>query len=416
MKKARLFLCILPYFNFGGAATLYYRMLKWSGKNGYYPILMTKNNVDFNRKWIKELEENNIHIIFYEEKFGQYHFYSDGMGNVTQELNYESIICITSSMFEYFVADQLKRNVTSSEFKIYFYVIHPLGVFYTQNKWINHVYKRWFLEPICRSGSLMFMDEETRNNYWKLIGMQSPLNIIRLGMEIKEYSEAEILKKMKAPQINMISICRMEIPFKGYVLGLIDDFVRLQKEFSNLRLTIIGDGPEFYMVEDKVKGFGTDIQSKIELLGDVPYSELDEYIRKSYVLVGMGTTILDGAGMGVPCCVTASYQMKDRTYGLFHNHPNILGYTLDKFCGELSTIYDDVSQILKLDQKEYLRVCHKTYEAYKENYDINIIMPKMGEIPISNTKMRFVIPAFFKSLRFMVEYKQKMKQKVKGEL
>lgn len=414
MGRKKIFLCILPYFNFGGAATLYFRILKWSSKNGYHPILMTKDNEDFNREWLQDLGNNKIQIIFYEEKYGHYYFYCNNITDITMELSYESITCITSTIFEYFVADYLRQNICTSKFNIYFYVIHPLTVYYTKNQGINYIYRKQFLDRIFRSGSLIFMDEETRDTYLKKGGTEAAVNrIIRLGMEIREYPEQQICRKAESEQLNIISICRMEIPFKGYILGLLDDFVRLQKKFCNLRLIIIGDGTALPIIKNKVKGFEPEVQSRVKLLGDIPYTKIEMYIKKSHVLVGMGTTILDGANAGVPCCVVASYQTENYTCGLFHNAPNILGYTLNEIRGETSTIYDDVSQILNLTKSDYLRICHKTYEVYKENYDINETMQNLTNISTFNIKIAWGTSAFFKVLRFMVEKKQWLRKTIK---
>jgi hypothetical protein len=113
----------------------------------------------------------------------------------------------------------------------------------------------------------------------------------------------------------ILTVARL-VEVKGYVEGLIRDFAELSAlQGSSNRLVIVGDGPCRLRFERAAAMHG--ISSQVDFAGSVPYAALNEYYNRADIYVGMGTTVLEAASLGVPAIVAIAHTRDFTTSGLF---------------------------------------------------------------------------------------------------
>lgn len=87
---------------------------------------------------------------------------------------------------------------------------------------------------------------------------------------------------------------------------LVEVFIEVLKRKSNAILLLIGSGPKFELIEEKVKKLG--IQEKVIFLGETAevkryYNVMDTFIFPSKY-EGLGIAVLEAQINGLPCCVS----------------------------------------------------------------------------------------------------------------
>lgn len=118
-------------------------------------------------------------------------------------------------------------------------------------------------------------------------------------------TEQKLPKRVKHDTINFLYAGRL-IKQKG-VNNILDAFEELEKKYSNIRLFIAGDGPEFESLKGKYDN------DNIIFLGKLSFNELTKYYAKTDVFLypplwpeGLPTSILEAGLMG--CAVIGTDQ------------------------------------------------------------------------------------------------------------
>lgn len=97
------------------------------------------------------------------------------------------------------------------------------------------------------------------------------------------------------------------VPWKGF-LALVETMVELVKKFPDLKLYIIGDGPEREGIERRMRQL--ELERNVYLVGKVPQATLFEYMREASVFAqntgyeGFPHQILEALSLGVPVVTT----------------------------------------------------------------------------------------------------------------
>jgi hypothetical protein len=359
----------------GGTETLIIRLLKWYKKKSYRVILLTGEKIED----LTLLKDINEHIVdeYYvydrrEKNFktisGRRLFFSEA----------ETVAVISFSIFHFlkcfrWLGNRWHRNL----FSYCIYIVHPYCnyILSPRVKNLNKLFKP-LVSFLIKRRLLIFMDKETHNtcyNFYRLM-QNHKSEIIRLPMEIIKNNTC----KSKNLELNILTISRFEFPFKAYILGLIDAFSRLVKENGDMQLTIIGYGDGEAIVKEKIMALVPDIQNKIELINQVPYSEIGDYIDRCDVYVGMGTTILDAANHNKICITAVSYQESDFSIGFFHDEGlNVGGIYKEEFRQSYSHFYDLLNQFVKFDYSEFIERRERTKMLLAANFDIDNNAPKI---------------------------------------
>lgn len=178
-----------------------------------------------------------------------------------------------------------------------------------------------FVEQMNRSGMVISMNEACIFGHRQLYGYTlEPLPaVVPLGVDMPE-----------APSFSprdgnaVLTVARL-YPMKEYVFGLIEAVALLAQELGRpgVTLTIIGDGP--FMSELKELASVRGISDRVYFAGAVPPAELRSYYARAGIFVGMGTTLLEASGQGLPSIVAIGHSKTFESPGFFGDTP---GHTL----------------------------------------------------------------------------------------
>ncbi len=118
----------------------------------------------------------------------------------------------------------------------------------------------------------------------------------------------EINVQKESGVFTIISVGRL-VSWKGYN-GLIEAFAELIKSYPNLRLKIVGEGPEKKNFQFSIINF--QLQDKIQLLGALSHEETLKEMAKASLFVlntayeGLSHVILEALAVGTPVVTTAA--------------------------------------------------------------------------------------------------------------
>jgi len=170
------------------------------------------------------------------------------------------------------------------------------------------------------------------------------LKTIVLKWGIQEEKIIVIYNTFNRPQINkdkkslrenfgmegtvLISVGRL-VPWKGFgtLIGLMPD---LLKDIPNIKLYIIGDGPEKVNLQELVLEHG--LEDRVELVGRLPQDDLLQYIKAGDIFVlntgyeGFSHVLLEAMALGIPIVATNAggntELIEDKKTGLLVNYNN----------------------------------------------------------------------------------------------
>ena len=139
-------------------------------------------------------------------------------------------------------------------------------------------------------------------------------------------SKEELRKKLKLDGSIVLSAGRL-VPWKGFS-RLIDTFSEIIKKDKDIKLYILGDGPEREALTLKVAQYK--LQDKVIFLGRLSHNETLEYIKAADVFIlntfyeGMSHILLEAMAMGTPIATTRAGGNKelimDKENGLIFEH------------------------------------------------------------------------------------------------
>lgn len=169
-----------------------------------------------------------------------------------------------------------------------------------------------------------------------------------------------------------------------------------ERHRPGLSLTIIGDGPFLEQLKELTRQRG--VQGLVVFTGEVPPDLLDSYYNQADVFVGMGTTILEASGRGVPSIVAIGHSRKFETHGFFCDTP---GYTLGEAASGICP-RDGVVFLRQLIDSEQIReeVSHacrrKAVELFSGEVSMRLLMEKLRsskaavtDVPLPTRPIRY---------------------------
>lgn len=392
---------IFTYTNFilGGAETLILRMSEWFMNNNT-KVYIICNSIDDLLK--NEYEEKNLKIYISNKK-------KDILSLIFKKELDKKIIVVNFFFEEYLNCEQLRKK---HQFYNFFYVVHPHRTI-VGKKLPNHIsnvckriYKKMFIQ-MYEKENIIYMDEECikiMEDYYSLNLPKAYKNIVRLPIKVQDVKTPSKNKKF-----NILTISRFDFPFKGYILGLIEDFAFLAKQNPEIILTIIGDGKDKDKVIKKIEELDKNIQKKIYLIGNVPYSELNTSFASASVYIGMGTTLLDASNMKLPVIPVLGYTYQNFSSGFFYKMPNFLGTDFNNYNSIAIKSLDLIKDIISMDNNQYQNLCEKNYKEFCKVYNIDKIMPLFLANSTTSPPPKVIV---YKIIRFL-EIIKKIKNKVR---
>lgn len=226
-------------------------------------------------------------------------------------------------------------------------------------------------------GQLYFMDEETRDAAFDGLGLEGKDDvdrIIPLPMFVSPEPSPRSLGSFEGGR-TILSVARAAFPFKGYLLGLVDSFPIVHERYPDIKLRIVSFGPDIGRLKDAIAHCPEPTRSAIELVGQSSTEQIREMLGEAWLYVGMGTTVLDAADVGVPAIVSCHHTEKDTCLGFFCDSPGEVA-----FAGEGVPSVNLIQRVADMDGVRYRDLAHRTYNAYAQTYDIERVMPRVFRI------------------------------------
>ncbi len=355
----------------GGTATLAIRMTEWLRTRNYkvsYLYQKTTNGA-------LEKELMNAGAIMVKNR--------DCINGVKQIIRTErenEIICFSFVVELYIIVEVLKKRFKLSICN-YMYVVNLWSFQRLESDrknvkyFIGKLLKKFLFKKLCLEmnhyKNLIFMDKDSlyeTEKYFEL-SLENP-QIMYLPIKIDQRKQIKHIRNKDT--FIVTTIARIEFPFKGYVLGLIDLCTELSEKYK-IELNIIGDGSDFYKLQTYVKK--KKIKDKIHLFGNQPYNRLSDYLQESDLFVGMGTTVIDAALKAIPVIPVRCHSMECLGNQYFHESTLLA----PQFHNDESSycMKNLIEKAISCSEEEYLDMGQKSRRVVEEKYDINIFMKQL---------------------------------------
>lgn len=396
----KIFVFINPHFTLGGVDTYFYRMIKWLSARKIGTILLLTKNAKVDEKMVEEVKHLGTVVRMEIEPYPL----TGEMSPTHIKLDLPAgteVQTITTRYAGFFQAQQLRIDNPQLKFTFMNYMTHEHGFkadieVLDKNKlgiakYYFHKARYQFYKNLTRkvfySKELYFQNDIHRYSLYDYYHMNHTETVgenIHLGIDIPELDEEAIRKRCGRSIFHILTIARFEFPFKGYLLQLVEQFAELCEKYDNLKLTIIGGGPDEQRLLDRIASLPIEVQKKIELPGYVDYERLKEYFSCTSLYVGQGTTVLDAGKQGLLAVPVSSYTEKSTSYSFLYEYVEI--YAPEP---KYKTSYF-IEKTIHMSDGEYFEASKKTYENVKKEMDIDNVMPQI--LSVRNEDKRYEMP------------------------
>ena len=349
----------------GGTATLSIRIGEWLANNGYEVLYICQNYNDMNN--VRTMKEKGIQV------------YKWGLKQIVNKLSKKYNSCnfnvLTYSLNEFLFIETLKERLRI--IKSTLYAVGANGLIKGSKlpsifRGITSIFYAKIIKELIANESVLFINKaslDLTEKYFRITIKNKKDIIYYLPIEVHPYDKNTVSRKAELETFNILTIARADFPFKGYIIGVIDDFKKLCDIHDNMTLTIITFGKDKDKIAEKIKKLPSEVQSKINLIGRTPYEKLREYFAQSHLFLGMGTTVLDAVNHSVPAIVVQPYTYENKTSGFFHKQPVRLTYE-----GNLVPAVKFMESIIQMSKHEYEELCKKEYDMLKEYYCMDTLI------------------------------------------
>ena len=357
---------------YGGGQTLILRMCEWLCENAHKVIVLC-DNAD-NKEVVSALQKIGVEIIVIDI----YDF--EALAILISKIKKNETVKVINFAWNQYLSLEIAKSKMGIEFDNFIYCIHPQTFMKGAAIGIGFIRRHLVLEygeilnRINDNKALLMMDEidwkTTEDYFGRRYNIRQP--IIRIPMIIEADVKKEIIMEQGYCGNVIFTSARAEFPFKGYIIGLIDIFEDVLEKYPNSKLVIVSGGNDYAKIEQRIEKCTQETQSAITLYKWMEYNKLMDVMKKSKLVVGMGTTILDASRVYKPSIPVCPYTMKCHADGYFENKPkNIAAVN-----GHVS-VKDLINNVLKMSWDEYKNHSENSFRAVKELYDIDKIMPKI---------------------------------------
>lgn len=356
---------------FGGSQTLMLRMAIWLRTHNISVCIICDS--DANEEIVTELRKLDVRIeVCKPEAFNV-------IANILKE--YTDFLVINFGFGRYLNVECIKKKY-NIQFDNIIYDIIPItflkGSGFKSNFLRNHA-KRKYLKILLRmvkNGAVISQEETNNKSVCSYFGIKfSDYNpkILRIPMVCNPLENCELIIKDGYSSSIILTAARADFPFKGYMIGLVDEFVKIKESVKNAKLKIYSDGGDIEVLREKINSVSTGIQKDIELCGWISYTELYSELKKCKMYIGLGSSLMDAALNYKPSIVASYNTTKCVTAGTFADNPYCIG-TKEEDLPASSILID---KIFNMSFEEYREMCHKNFNAVYDNYNIDKIMSEL---------------------------------------
>ena len=296
---------ICTWNGLGGTETLILRHIRWLRKNGAKPVVMAPSG-KMNDELLSEAE---LSVELKEQQLDDFRESGSrrtrAMDSLAQNLSAAGPLhFIVFNEIGVNIAAELCSRLRGSALSVYLIFDDIFGPA-----------KLDYFDEMNDHGMVVSMNEACLEGHRRRYGYRlNKSQIVPLPMAVPPLAP----RCSGNSECVVLTVARL-VEMKGYVEGLIRDVAKLvQVDGHDVKLLIVGDGPCRENLERIASSAG--LGSRVVFVGSVPYKDLMPYYGLADVYVGMGTTVLEAASIGVPSLVAIAYTPEFRTHGLFSSN------------------------------------------------------------------------------------------------
>lgn len=361
-KQKRVLIVNRATMNAGGIETNLADIIKCYLNNGDRVIWLT------NKTGVKEFAFKNIigeknFIIIKHNKYLKF-FYNPKIAFS----NEDDVIMLSFTAIDYLVSDRLRIGSNAKSFRHFYVLPNFKGKEFYIDQWFIIIHKIvfiWFRNAIIRlinNHSLLAFNIKHLNKYEEYynINIKDKDKLLLPCFSDCEFIDNKRLiglSSTRGNEFKITSCCRFDFPHKGYLIGLLDEFVTLKNNYPILKLFIVGYGAGESIVKDRIKKMPQDFQKDVILKGRVTPEELRELYKESHLVVGLAGAIFVAASCGVPSLIARHYSYDCQVYGFYSEFPNMIlsekeGNPIGPYISKLINMSDE--QFIELAKSQYL--------------------------------------------------------------
>lgn len=258
------------------------------------------------------------------------------------------------------------------------------------------------LHDMVQNGHVICMDEQTIRFTINYLGNSCKIqNSEIIRVPVNSSSEEKLIVNRTNQRFNILSIARADFPFKGYLLGLVDF---MKKTDSKTYLKIVTYGKDEMILRNKINCLPKEVKKRISLFGKVEYDELNKFYNETNLYIGMGSTIIDAAMLGIISIpvvarteklisthyfnedyrdVAIDYTENDKTFELYNKVRNM----------PYEQLYEMAKDSQKLAVDNYS--IHRLSKKFLDYVDSNVQLDK----PTLNLKKMLVLRSIVKKIK-----------------
>lgn len=394
--KNTTFLFIKRGMNIGGIEINMMRFISWLIKKQYRVIFLALKGTIIDDSFREVLNPKNVEI--YEVNIDN--IFCDFSG--LKLYDGENVLAYSFDFYHFIILDKLKSKFKRANINSFFWLAHYQG--YYPEEYFPHFMQK-LLKPLAKN----YMYELEKNNniiyfhdnhlipFIKHYGYEicnNGLKKVFYDVVSPSFDISSIKEKFYSKSFEIITIARIIFPHKGYMMGLVKVFANLKQKYSNLQLTIIGDGPNRKNLEALINTYDSNIRDSIQLLGTKSFQEISECCKTAKLNVSLAGGVEAGAINGV-LSIPVRHSGEDYTCEAYGYLPECREKAVCTEKGENIEKY--IEEVMNMTFDEYLLKCKQSYDTY---YVSQETVDKELEVQMSNFNVdcHKKSPFFFRSL------------------
>lgn len=369
---------IYPSMQIGGIETYIYNHVKNFILNGDIVVWLKEQNGKVNPVYEKLI--NNDNIVIFNDKFD----YKKINDTIAQN-NINKVKVISFSPIDFTKAEIFKSKIKDVKVDTFYFVPHfDMQWYYletrTSGKKCDRIRKRLsaIYSKMNENGNIRYFSnkhiEKMSQNYNLQIDEFSKTRVPPLPIHNALFKEDIFLKNYHRQEFNILCVSRIEFPHKGFVLGLLRDFIILKEKYPNIVLTIVGDGPNKKDLISEIKKV-PQYSDSINLVGSISPDELYRFYEDANINISVARCFSLGAECGVLSLPARHYCMECEVYG-FSSEEKI--FDLNDKPGY--SVIDYIEKAINMSEEEYIDNCRKTFEIFQNNRKVNAKSKSFYEI------------------------------------
>lgn len=351
------------------------RMCQWLSQNNIPSAVICRS--DANSEIVEKLRDCGTRIIRMDIREAK------KTGLLLRKFQSKENICVVNFIWNYYLDMERVKKVEGLRFQNIIYAIHPdtfkKGLRIRNpllHKYAIRSYGR-ILRRMNEHSRVWMMDQDVLSTTEEYMDFRfsPPPTINALPMLCQENPRAQqiILEGFESQTIMTAS--RAEFPFKGYLLGLLDEFPRLKASYPKLRLQMVAGGLEedIQKIHDRIAALPEGCRQSIEFHNWMDYDELKKEMEHCKLFIGMGTSVLEAALAYKPSIPVRYNTFQFNADHLFSEAP----WELLASHGCTMSAGNVIQRVLDAPFEVYQTMCLDSFAQCREVYDMEPFMRKL---------------------------------------